>query len=99
MKRIASIDLARGFTVLFIPAIHSVMLYSTLQVHQSAYGRLLAFIAEWPGAQILMLLMGVSFALSAKVSNKKVLLKALILLFIGYLMNYSKFVLPIQTGV
>jgi len=99
MQRITSIDLARGFTVLFIPAIHSVMLYSDFSVYQSVYGKVLGFIAEWPGAQILMLLMGVSFSLSKTISAKKVAIKALVLLAIGYLMNFLKFILPIQLGI
>jgi uncharacterized membrane protein len=99
MNRITAIDLARGFTVLFIPAIHCVILYSSFEVHHSLLGTVFAFIAEWPGAQILMLLMGVSFALSRSNSPKKVLRKVIALLVIGYLMNYLKFVLPIQVGI
>jgi uncharacterized membrane protein len=99
MQRISSIDLARGFTVLFIPAIHCIMLYSDVKVHQSILGQMLGFIAEWPGAQIFMLLMGVSFPLSKTFSPKKILVKACALLLIGYLLNYLKFVLPIELGV
>lgn len=64
--RIQSFDLARGFTVLCMPMIHVVMLYSTIPVQQSLIGDILGFIAEGPGAQLFMLLMGVFFALQVK---------------------------------
>jgi hypothetical protein len=75
------------------------MLYSSVEVHNSIFGDVLAFIAEWPGAQVFMLLMGVSFPLSKTFSTRRVLLKAFALLFLGYLLNYLKLVLPIQLGV
>ena len=69
MQRIQSLDLARGFTVLFMPSVHVVMLYSQPQVQQSLLGDILAFIAEGPGAQLFMLLMGVSFTFSSRINT------------------------------
>src|SRR5687767_2840640 len=94
MQRIKSIDLTRGFTVFFIPAIHSVMLYSKTSVHETAFGKCLVFVAEWPGAQVFMLLMGISFALSRKTHLKNVLIRSVVLLGVAYLLNALKFLVP-----
>jgi Heparan-alpha-glucosaminide N-acetyltransferase, catalytic len=94
MQRIKSIDLARGFTVLMIAPIHTVMLYSKLSVRDTLMAKLLAFIAEGPGAQLFMLLMGVLFALAPQ---KRFLMtyKRVFYLFHGaILLNIIKFVIP-----
>lgn len=98
MSRIRSIDWARGATVLFIPAIHAVLLYSRPEVRETSLGAFLGFMAEWPGAQLLMLCMGIGAALSRKgfVHNLK---RAVLLVLGGYLLNVLKFVLPAFVGV
>lgn len=94
MARIHSLDLARGFTVLFIAPIHAVMLFSKVEVYQSWFGKALTFIAEGPGAQLFMLLMGISFSLSGNNNFVVVCKKALLLLMGGYALNVLKFILP-----
>lgn len=93
MKRIMYLDLCRGFTVLFIPIIHCVMLYSKIEVHHSWLGLPLALIAEWPGGQLFMLMMGMWIATSRKPFHFHVK-KAIILLACGYLLNLLKYVIP-----
>lgn len=99
MPRIQSLDLARGFTVLFIPAIHTGMLYSDLSVHSHPLGLFLIAIAEGPGGQLLMLLMGISFTLKEQHSTASVLFKSAGLLTAGYLLNIAKFVIPYILGL
>lgn len=98
MQRIQSLDLARGLTVLFMPSIHVVMLYSQPQVQQSILGDILAFIAEGPGAQLFMLLMGVSFTFSSRINPQYVLQRAIILLLAAYALNILKFIVPLHFG-
>jgi uncharacterized membrane protein len=98
MPRLLSLDLARGFTVAFIPTIHCVILYSTPTVHQSLLGTVLAFIAEWPGAQLLLFIMGVSFCFS-RISTMGHLKKAFILMLAGYFLNALKFLVPLWLDV
>lgn len=95
MQRIQSFDLARGFTVLCMPMIHVVMLYSTIPVQQSLLGYILGFIAEGPGAQLFMLLMGVSFTFSNRISKQYVFKRAFVLLFAAYGLNVFKFIVPL----
>ena len=94
MNRIRSLDLARGFSVLVIAPIHTVMLYSELTVRGTALGGLLSFVAEWHGAQIFMTLMGISFTFSKHNDQKSALKRALILLTAAYALNVLKFVIP-----
>jgi hypothetical protein len=98
-ERILSLDLARGFTVMFIAPVHTMLLFSRTSVHQSWLGVIFRFISEGPGAQLFMLLMGISFALSAKKDNKTVLKRAFQILAIGYLLNVLKFGLPFLFGL
>ncbi|HLX90860.1 MAG TPA: heparan-alpha-glucosaminide N-acetyltransferase domain-containing protein, partial [Puia sp.] len=98
MSRIKSLDLARGFTVMMIAPIHTVLLYSRLPVRDTLMGKLMAFIAEGPGAQLFMMLMGVNFAMSRYSANHKsfsaVIRQVGFLLVAGYLLNIAKFVVP-----
>jgi len=98
MERIRSLDLARGFTVLFIPAIHTGMLYSHISVHTSVLGYFLIAIAEGPGGQLLMLLMGLSFTFRQRHTTSKIGLRSLLLLLTGYLLNILKFIIPYSYG-
>ena len=94
MKRIQSLDLARGFTVLMIAPIHTVMLYSELSVRNTLPGNILTFVAEWHGAQVFMTVMGITFALSANLTPESVCRKALRLMVFAYLLNICKFIIP-----
>jgi hypothetical protein len=85
-----SIDFARGFTVLFIPAIHCVLAYSRPEVYETWLGIPLAFIAEGPGGQLFMMLMGMGVVFK-KVPVKSVLKKSGFLLLGGFGLNYLKF--------
>jgi uncharacterized membrane protein len=94
MKRSLTIDLARGFTVLCIAPIHTLLVYSQPYVTNTLPGKLLAFIAEWHGAQIFMLFMGISITFKDPQPLQKILKKSGILLAAAYLLNIFKFVIP-----
>lgn len=99
MNRIHALDLARGFTVLCIPAIHTGMLYSKPSVHGTVLGQCLIAVAEGPGGQLLMLLMGFSFTLKSRHTTHSVLIKSAALLAAGYGLNVLKFVVPYNLGL
>jgi uncharacterized membrane protein len=94
MKRIHSLDLARGFTVLMIAPIHTVMIFSGLSVRDTLLGKFLAFVAEWHGAQIFMTVMGMSFALNKNQTLESAVKKAGLLMVFAYALNIFKFVIP-----
>ena len=96
--RIAEIDIARGFTVLIMPAVHVLLLNSSLATQASLLGKSLAFLAEGPGAQLFMLLMGMSFTFSKSKGLLHASKKALVLLSAGYCLNFLKFDVPMLLG-
>ncbi|MBS1633986.1 MAG: DUF1624 domain-containing protein [Bacteroidetes bacterium] len=98
-ERILSLDLARGFTVMFIAPVHTMLLFSKPSVQETWLGWIFRFVSEGPGAQLFMLLMGVSFALSEKKSSRLVLKRAFVILAVGYFLNVLKFGLPILFGL
>jgi hypothetical protein len=98
MKRILSLDVAKGFTVLMIAPVHTVMMYSTPQVQHSWLGLILAFIAEGPGAALFMLLMGVGFNFFAHINKTSVCKRAFYFLLAAYSLNVLKFIVPLVFG-
>ncbi len=95
-ERNATFDVARGFTVFIMPAVHSVMLYSSAAVRQGITGNVLGFLAEGPGAQLFLLLMGLSITLSKRKTPRQVVTRALYLLGLAYLLNYVRLVIPLS---
>lgn len=98
MQRDISLDLARGFTVLLIPAIHTVMVCSKPEVYGTWLGMPLAFIAEGPGAQLFMLLMGMGLVFKRPTANT-VFKKSALLILAGFVLNYLKFGLLLNAGL
>lgn len=90
--------LARGFIVLIMPAVHTTLLYSTPEVKQGWLGIVLGFLAEQPGAQLFMFLMGVFIAYGRKKTIAQTLQRTLYLFIAGYLLNLIRLVLPYWWG-
>ncbi|MCF3111677.1 heparan-alpha-glucosaminide N-acetyltransferase domain-containing protein [Niabella sp. CC-SYL272] len=90
--------LARGFVVLVMPAIHTVLLYSTFAVKRGPIGAVLGFLAETSGAPLFMLLMGMFIALGRDKTSAYILKRMLILLLAGYLLNVFKLLMPYYWG-
>jgi len=97
--RIQSIDYARGFAALTLPAIHTVLLYSSISVHQSWAGIILSFLAEPVAAPLFMFTMGYSFYISTPKSTGRVLKKVLLFAALGYGLNFFRTWLPFQCGI
>ncbi len=98
-ERIKSLDLARGFTVFIMPAAHVLLLYGKPEVHQTFLADLFRFLAEGPGAQLFMLLMGVSMTFSKRIIRRYVFKRTLLLLSAAYLLNFFKFIVPLGLGI
>lgn len=97
--RIQYLDLARGFIVLVMPSVHVVMLYSHPAVQQSLLGYILKFLAEGPGAQLFMLLMGASLKFSKTITAQKVVHRTMLLLVGALALNTFKFCIPLKLGM
>lgn len=97
-QRIGALDLARGFTILCMPAVHTVMMYADPAVLDTALGFCLQAVAEGPGAPLFMFLMGVYTGLAQPKTLREIALRSLGLLLAGYGLNAGKFLLPLWLG-
>jgi uncharacterized membrane protein len=98
MSRIKSLDLARGFIVLMMAPVHTMLMYSRPEIRGTLLEISFAFIAEWHGAQIFMLLMGISFFISNDRSSKSIFQRAGKLIVVAYVLNIFKFLIPHYFG-
>lgn len=90
--------LARGFIVLIMPAVHTVLIYSNNAVKAGWIGTILGFLAEQPGAQLFMLQMGLFIGIGRQKTVGFVLKRFVQLLIAGYLLNFIRLVLPYWCG-
>lgn len=98
-SRNTTLDVARGFTVFIMPGVHSLVYYGSDKTLRSWIGRIMAFLAEGPGAQLFMFLMGTSIALSRKKSAPKILKRSCYLLGQGLLLNVLRLIIPYKLGL
>ena len=97
-QRIAAIDLARGVSVLMLVVIHTLWMYGNVYTQESTWlGHLIHFIGK--GTPMFLIAMGISFTLSRNQSIKLSIKRGLILLGLGYLTNFLKFVVPVLIGI
>ena len=99
VSRNTTVDMARGFTVLIMPGVHSVLYYGNQKTHHSWLGKLLGFLAEGPGAQLFMFLMGASIALGRKKGIRAILAKSTHLMAQGLLLNILRLIVPFKLGL
>lgn len=98
-SRNLTVDIARGFIVLIMPATHVTLYYSTLSVQQGLWGALLRCFAEGAGAQLFMFLLGFSFFLGRPKPLKIIFKRASVIFVLAYALNAAKFVLPAVLGI
>lgn len=97
--RNTTLDVARGFTVFIMPAVHSLLYYGNAKTRQSYLAKVMAFLAEGPGAQLFLFLMGASLALGKRKSAVAVAQRATGLLARGFLLNLLRLVVPYKLGL
>lgn len=89
--RIDAIDIARGYTVLLMPMIHTIVVYGNETVHESLFAAVMSFFAEETGATLFMILMGLSAGLNTHASFLFFLRRSMILMALAFLLNLLKF--------
>lgn len=95
-KRIQSLDVARGLAVFFMIAVHTLEVFGSKELKQSATGGLIEFLGGPPAAPVFMTLMGLSMVLAGKNDPKRQLKRGLIFFLSGYALNLIRAVLPLQ---
>ena len=93
--RLAAVDLARGLAVLFMIAVHILLVHGDTALQSSFVGKIIQFLGGPPAAPIFMLLMGLSFAYAGKNEPGVTVRRGLIVLASGYLLNFLRGVLPL----
>lgn len=99
MQRILTFDLARGFTVLIMPSVHCILVYSHPSVYSSPLATVFAFLAEGPGAPLFMFLMGASVPLSSSINQTTIIKRTFYFAAIALTLNALKFMLPARMGM
>ena len=92
------LSLARGFIVLIMPAVHTVLLYSSPIIKAGIIGQMLGFLEEQPGAQLFMFQMGLFVGVGKNKSFTTIFKRKIILFLSGYLLNFIRLVLPFYWG-
>lgn len=98
LKRLAHIDLTRGFAVLAMFAVHVLQtLGDKHETRKTLYGKVIEFFGGAPAAPTFMFLMGLGLAYSGKspLSQAK---RGLLLLILGYALNFARASAPILAG-
>jgi hypothetical protein len=97
-NRLSQLDLARGFAVLCMFAVHILQTLSDKQeVRKSLFGRIVEFLGGAPAAPTFMFLMGMGLAASHKTLGTQAK-RGFLLMFGGYALNFARATLPIQLG-
>jgi hypothetical protein len=98
MERSKAIDMAKGLSLLTLPAIHSTLFFSNSEVFASPFGLTLAFIAETIGAPVFLLTMGWSISINPPKSARRIVIRSVKLFIVGYFLNFLKFGIPYLTN-
>lgn len=98
-KSFSALALARGASVLVMPSIHTVMLYSTEAVAETWVGYCLRFFAECVSSHLYMFLMGFFISVTERKNIIEVGKRSLVLLFSGYLLNGLRTCIPALLGM
>ncbi|SEB44407.1 Peptidoglycan/LPS O-acetylase OafA/YrhL, contains acyltransferase and SGNH-hydrolase domains [Tenacibaculum sp. MAR_2009_124] len=97
-KRIEAIDLARGIGVFFIPMAHTLLIYGSSYTQEESWlGLVVHFFGKWAG--VFLIAMGFSYTLSRNNSVINSIKRGVLLMLVGYLMNFLKFIMPILLGL
>lgn len=94
-ERLEFVDLARGLAVIFMIAVHVLMVYSNNTVKESPFGIIIEFMGGPPAAPVFMFLMGLSFVYSSKRDLKTSVFRGGKIFLTGYILNFFRAVLPI----
>ncbi|RVU91728.1 DUF1624 domain-containing protein [Flavobacterium columnare] len=92
-NRIAAIDFTRGISVFFLIIVHTMLIYGTLETQtETTIGQIIIWLGR--GAAMYLIAMGISFTFSRRQSFYTIIKRAFYLLFIGYSLNFVKFIIP-----
>lgn len=97
--RIRGFDLARGLAVVFMIGVHVLWHWGAPETWTSPIGQVISFLGGPTAAPVFMFLMGASLAFSSRSSFGSLVVRGLWLVWLGYLLNVLRGVLPAYLGM
>jgi uncharacterized membrane protein len=97
--RVRGFDLARGLAVVFMIGVHVLWHWGAPETWTSPIGQVISFLGGPTAAPVFMFLMGASLAFSSRSRFGSLVVRGLWLVWLGYLLNVLRGVLPAYLGL
>ncbi len=97
--RVRGFDLARGLAVLFMIGVHVLFHWGAPDTWTTPIGQAIGFLGGPTAAPVFMFLMGASLAFSSRSSFESLVARGLWLVWLGYLLNVLRGVIPAYLGL
>ena len=97
--RVRAFDLARGLAIVFMIGVHVLLHWGAPEAWTSPIGQVISFLGGPTAAPVFMFLMGASLAFSSRASFSSLAVRGLWLLWLGYLLNFLRGVIPAYLGL
>jgi uncharacterized membrane protein len=98
-ERVRAFDLARGLAIVFMIGVHVLWHWGAPDTWTSPVGQAISFLGGPTAAPVFMFLMGASLAFSSRTSFRSLVVRGLWLVWLGYLLNVLRGVLPAYLGM
>ena len=98
-ERVRGFDLARGLAVLFMIGVHVLWHWGAPDTWTSPIGQVISLLGGPTAAPVFMFLMGASLAFTSRTSFRSLAVRGLWLLWLGYLLNFLRGVIPAYLGL
>lgn len=99
IERVRAFDLARGLAIVFMIGVHVLWHWGAPDTWTSPIGQVISFLGGPTAAPVFMFLMGASLAFSSRTSFRSLAVRGLWLLWLGYLLNFLRGVVPAYLGL
>lgn len=93
------LDIARGLAVLFMIAVHTLMVFADPAFRDSSVGTIIDFLGSPPAAPVFMFLLGAGLVYSRKSNPRGMIRRGLGLFAMGYVLSLFRLVLPASVGL
>ena len=97
--RVRAFDLARGLAIVFMIGVHVLWHWGAPEAWTSPIGQVISFLGGPTAAPVFMFLMGASLAFSSRSSFGSLAVRGLWLVWLGYLLNFLRGVVPAYLGL
>ena len=98
-ERVRAFDLARGLAIVFMIGVHVLWHWGAPDTWTTPIGQMISFLGGPTAAPVFMFLMGASLAFSSRSSFSALAVRGLWLLWLGYLLNFLRGVIPAYLGL